>query len=628
MLRLTLALALLAACNKPHAVPGTQVQMDFSPAARSANFFAAPFPSDTDGVAALASFPDRKIDLVQKALTLIRRDARGFSLSGGVHFSLDAAIDPSKLPDPAGSLAADSPVFLVALDTLERTPAEVTFMADGGPFGGPNLLSIVPLQGFPLRPNTTYAAVVRRSLGLGVSLAMAQIAAGEGPAAYVSAARKLGLHDLAGLAVFTTGDPAAQLSVVRDDALTRVPQPKTAFALHEVFADYCVYGATIDMPDYQAGVPPFTSTGGGWTFDAQGHPQLQRNETANLWVTIPRAPMPAAGWPAAVFVRTGGGGDRPLVDRGPQPAEGQPATTPGTGPALWFAKAGWAGVQVDGPLGGLRNTTGGDEQFLIFNVQNPEALRDNIRESAMELIVLAHALPSFAIDSSGCSGAGAASKLDGSRLALMGHSMGATIAPLAAAHESRFEALLLSGAGGSWIENVLYKQKPVQVLPVANLLIGYANRSLQPGDPVLTLVQWAAEAGDPQIYARLIAPRHVLMMQGIVDHYILPRIANSLSVPLGLDLAGAELDAAVAGQTPLSAMLPLAGRAPLALPAAGNASGSTAVVTQHPEDGIEDGHEVVFQTDGPKHEYRCFLTTLLAGTPRVPSPGAATDPCD
>ncbi|HUJ25505.1 MAG TPA: hypothetical protein VLW85_05780, partial [Myxococcales bacterium] len=571
--------------------------MDFT---RSASFFAAPFPSDTDGVGALANFPDRKVDLVQKALALIQRDARGFSTTGGVHFSLTGPIDASKLPDPAGSLSADSPVFLVALDTLQRTPAEITLMADGGPFAGANLLSVVPLQGFPLRPGTTYAAVVRRSLGLGVSLTMAQIAAGEGPAEYVSAARKLALGDLAGLAVFTTGDPAAQLAVVRDDALSRLPHPNGGFALTDTFDDYCVYGTTIDMPDYQSGVPPFTSSGGGWVFDAQGHPQLQRTETARLWVTIPRAPMPANGWPAAVFVRTGGGGDRPLVDRGPQPAEGQPATTPGTGPALWFAKAGWAGVQVDGPLGGLRNTTGGDEQFLIFNVQNPEALRDNIRESAVELIVLAHVVPSLALDTSGCPGAGASSKLDGSKLALMGHSMGATIAPLAAAHEPGFEALLLSGAGGSWIENVLYKLKPVEVLPVANLLIGYTNRTLQAGDPVLTLVQWAAEAGDPQVYAQRIAPRHVLMMQGIVDHYILPRIANSLSIPLGLDLAGAELDTAVTGQTPLSAMLPLAGRAPLALPAAGNASGSTAIVTQHAEDGIEDGHEVVFQTDGPK----------------------------
>jgi len=34
---------------------------------------------------------------------------------------------------------------------------------------------------------------------------------------------------------------------------------------------------------------------------------------------------------------------------------------------MHFAQVGWAAVEVDGPLGGLRNTTGGDEEYLVFN---------------------------------------------------------------------------------------------------------------------------------------------------------------------------------------------------------------------------------------------------------------------
>jgi hypothetical protein len=652
--------AILCACHRPQAVPGTQVRMDFS---RAGSFFAAPFPSDerrgADGSISLAGFPDRRVDLVQKALALIQRDARGFSSSGGVHFALTAPLDGARLPDPAGSVDAGAGIFLFAADSLERTPAEVTFAADGGPFGAPNLLSLIPVQGFPLRPGATYAAVVlRKALDaagqkLGVSLSMAQLAAGDRPQglpapaadAYLGALRalaKMGIAgaDVAGLAVFRTGTPIDQLKAVRDDALARpLPQPITGFGLHETFDGYCVYASTLSMPVYQSGAPPYAASGGGWVFDAHGIPQFQRSEEANLWVTIPRQAMPAGGYPAAVFVRTGGGGDRPLVDRGPQPAAGQPATVPGTGPALHFAQAGWAGVSVDGPLGGLRNPTHADEQFLIFNLTNPEALRDNVRQSALELIVLAHALASFRIDAGGCPGAAADARLDGTRLALMGHSMGATIAPLAAAHEPLYRALILSGAGGSWIENVLYKRKPIEVRPLAELLLGYSPRQLAAGDPVLTLVQWAAEPADPQVYARAIlrepppgvAPRQVLMLQGIVDNYILPRIANALSLPLGLDLAGDEIDEgdpALAGQTPLSSLLPLAGRSRISLPASGNASGATAIVVQHRGDGIEDGHEVVFQTDPPKHQYRCFLTSLLKGTPSVPPPGAADAPCE
>ena len=51
------------------------------------------------------------------------------------------------------------------------------------------------------------------------------------------------------------------------------------------------------------------------------------------------------------------------------------------------------------------------------------------------------------------------------------------------------------------------------------------------------------DAASPPGEAR--APKHVLMMQGIVDHYILPPIANSISLSLGLDQAGEALDAKI-----------------------------------------------------------------------------------
>jgi hypothetical protein len=126
-------------------------------------------------------------------------------------------------------------------------------------------------------------------------------------------------------------------------------------------------------------------------------------------------------------------------------------------------------------------------------------------------------------------------------------------------------------------------------------------------------------------------PRHVLMEQGIVDHYILPRISEATSLSLGLDLAGTPLDAGagLVDEPPLASLLPLAGRTPIALPAKGNVGGTTtAIVVQHPEDGIEDGHEIVFQTDPPKHEYRCFLESFLVGTPRVPVGTKADAPCE
>src|SRR5262249_50620695 len=153
------------------------------------------------------------------------------------------------------------------------------------------------------------------------------------------------------------------------------PVPNGPFTLAEAYPDYCVYQSTIDLPQYQGGTPPFATEGGTWVFDASGRAVRQRYERGRIIVTLPRHEMPSDGWPVVVFARTGGGGDRPLVDHGA--TSGRDGPTPGSGPALEFARAGFAGVMVDGPLGGLRNPEHKDEQFLVFNLDNPAAIRDN-----------------------------------------------------------------------------------------------------------------------------------------------------------------------------------------------------------------------------------------------------------
>ena len=625
----------------------------------------APFPSDDlrriDGTVALELFPNpKKTDLIAQALTLLARDAHGFSTTAGIYFQLSAPL--GALPDLTGSTAKDAAIFLTAVDPpskdfLVHLPVQIAFHEDGGPFGSPNLLSLVPLQGRPLLPNTRYAAVVLRKANdaqgkaLGVSLEMAKLAAGARPdgmsddafsrySEAITELKRAGTGDIAGLAVFTTDDPAAAFKRVRQDVLSRalpVPEP---FTLTDTFDDYCVFVSTLKMPVYQAGDPPYSNSGGRWVFDRQGVPQVQNQATSRIVVSVPRAVIPAAGFPVTVFIRTGAGGDRAMVDRGHHATNHGPDTL-GTGPSLQFARAGFAGVMVDGPHGGPRNVTGGDEQLLVFNMFNAGALRDNVRQSALEIVLLSHVLEGLSFDATACAGARSAAgsakvSFDLSKLALMGHSMGATIAPLVLANEPKFRAVILSGSGASWIENVIYKIKPLEVRPLAEVLIGYSSdgRTLTAEDPVLSLVQWAAEPADSQVYARAIiqapaageSPRHVLMFEGLVDHYILPRIANAMSLSLGLDLAGETFDSVVQTglplQTPLVERLSFVGRSRIALPASGNLGSVTGVVVQHPEDMIEDGHEIAFQSEAARREYRCFLESFGKGTPRVPAPSA------
>ncbi len=646
-------------------IPGTQVQMDFS---RTEGFYAAPFPSDElrlkDGSVDMTGFPNPdNIGFVDNVLRILDRDGNGFGLTSAVYFSLTGPVRQDGLPDLSGSLEPGSPVFLVDVDPaspeyLRRIPLDVKFMEDGGPFGAPNLLCLLPLQGIPLRPRITYAAIVLRSLTdrsgnlMGVSFSLARILSGQRPDglsreafdAYRAALERLreagtSYDRVAGMTVFTTGDPITGLECFRDAVLALpMPEPDRPLVRNEVFDEYCVYETEIPMPVYQEGEPPYLFSGGGWVVDEAGDPALQGYEQARMVLTLPRGLMPDTGFPVVLFSRTGAGGDRPLVDRGRRAEPGGPAVDPGTGPAQEFARAGFAAVSVDGPHGGLRNVTGGDEQILVFNFLNPLALRDNVRQSALELVLQAHVLEQLAVEAGDCPGLttpeGGPVRLDASRMALMGHSMGATILQPALLVEPRFRAAILSGAGGSYLANLIYKKSPIEVKPLAELILRYParQRELTEYDPVTSLVQWASEPADPPVYNPFLAERpegmpHILMLQGIMDTYIPPPVANPSSLSLGLDLAGEALDRDHPGLSDvrsLKELLRFSGREQIDLPASGNRTAAggdprTAVVVQHPEDGVEDGHEVVFQTELPKCQYRAFLESFAAGVPLVPA---------
>ncbi len=634
------ATATITACGG--GAPGPHVMLDWS---RAHGFFDAPFPSDDRTPAeTAAAFPNPKnVTLIEQARALAAAST-GYATTAGVFFRLTDPIDPATLPDLATSMTAASPLFLVDLDAPnagERVPVELTFRAAAGVYGATNLLVMIPLQGAPLRPKTRYAAVVTTALATidGTPLARASdgdLAPYQASLADVAAAG-VDRAAIAGLSIFTTGDPAAEVAKAHAGLADAGPTPG-AFTRTDLFDDFCAYHATIDMPDFQSGTPPFDETGGTWQWDATGALTMQRTETANLVVTLPRSAPPGAGYPLVFFIRTGGGGDRPVVDRGQQTVEGGPPIEAGEGPARYLARAGFAAIEVDGPLGGLRNTTHGDEQFLTFNVNNLGAMRDNIRESAIEIDALMRTAKDLHLGAADCPPAGTTDagpadvSFDLAHAAVMGHSMGAWIAPVAAANGDGALAMVLSGAGGSWIENIMWKTKPTPVYPVISAFLHELD--LRGDDPVLSFAQWALEPADPQIYTRAFAARggHVLMVQGIVDDYILPNIANATSLSLGLDLAGTELDTEsdprLAEQRPLAPLLPLVGSAGIALPASANRGSATRVVVQHHEDGIEDGHEVLFQTDAPKHQYQCFLHSWIAkGTPTVDADAARDAPC-
>ena len=627
------------------------------PAHNDSELYDAPWPDERlrrdDGTVDVSAFPlGTQVPLRFQVIEGLE-GARGFGLSSAIYVPLAMDLDPSSLPSLEQSTDPGSSVSLIDVDRASpelgrRVPIDVRFTPETTPFAPARILSLLPQQGAPLRPETLYAAVVtarvRTSDGepLHASERVTRIVRGRSDASLhaissydeaLARLHELGVaaSELAELAVFRTGpDPALELRRAVAQALgDHLPAAGHAELIEE-HPDYCVFETRLRMPVYQEGRPPYLFEGGAWARRADGELALQREEDARMFVTVPRSPSEGP-YPTAVLVRAGAGGDRPLIDRGVRDRAGQSA--PGTGLAVHLAHAGFAGVSVDGPLGGIRNIAAWDEQFATFNFLNLAALRDNVRQSALELVLVAHALDALELDASACRGASARVRLDASHLALIGHSMGATIAPLAAAAEPRFRALILSGAGASWIRQIIYKRSPFATRGMAELMLGYSlqARTLSEHDPMLSLLNWAGEAADPQSYGRALAegsPPDVLVFQGLLDTYIPPPIANPLNLALGLDLGGVELDEGYAEYRSYASDAALGGHEVLALPVQGNTpSGATRVLAQHPEDGIEDGHEVLFQQVGAQRQLRCFLESFARGTPIVVEPGDPLAPC-
>jgi len=592
----------------------------------STSLYPHPWPDerlrDEGGALDLSGFPRGGDRGLRDAALGALEGVEGAGLTAPIFFAFDAPLDRASLPSVEASVTDAASVFLVDVDpespfSGERAPVDVAFLDDAGPFGGTNLLVVLPYPGIALRPRTLYAAVVTTAVRTRAGAPLeASGASSDGPHARVDQALAAGGVEVAARTVLRTADPTARLRAAVDQARAEEPLALAPPELVEAYDDYCVYRSEVDMPVYQGGAPPYRARGGGWVRGPDGALVRQRRAASRVWITVPR--VEADAHPAAVLVRVGAGGERPRVDRGPRDADG--ISPPGTGLARELAQAGYVGLSVDGPLGGARNLEGWDEQTAIFNVANPVALRDNVRQTALELVLFAHAVESLALDARGCPGASADVTL-APRPVLIGHSSGATIAPLAMAVEPRFGALVLSGAGASWIRQIVHKQSPAPMRPVAELLMGYwPHRALVEHDPLLGLLQWAGEPADPAVYAPAIRDRPVLVFQGVLDTYIPPPIANPLALSLGLDLAGPALDARYGWRT-AEQDLALVGGQRRPLPVEGE---RLRVLTQHLPDGIEDGHEVLFQRADARRQLRCYLESLRRGTPRLVRPD---EPC-
>lgn len=630
--------------------PGVRAIMRFE---ASAGFFDAPFPIEhrrnDDGTLRLDGFPDPANSAALAQLrALAAATPTGFSLNGAIFVRFDGAIDAANLPSPRDATKPESPLFLVNVtagspDRGRRVPLLSSFKTSAETYSPENLLAVMPYPGFPLEPDTTYALVVRRALGgadqkpLSAAEAWARLAAGDAPEGEHGsrakgdfaplldwlAEEKIDPDDIAAATVWKTGDPRTSQLRWRDHVAT-LPAPEvTELALADDYDDYCVIDGKIDLPIFQKGPKPYDAPGSGYIVeDASGNPVVQEQDHLGFVITIPKkVPMPEGGFPIVLHGNGAGGKARQVIDRAAaaeNPADG--LGPKGRGPALYFANRGIAVLGFPAPLAWDRNPTGQSGKSATFNVGNLTAFRGNIQQGALDFTTLVRVVEQLELDASLCAAATAPTgtfHYDTSRVYLHGHSNGSTMGGLAIPTEPGIAAGMLSGAGGTWIQELTIAESPVPFRGVVKLLLGYdAEDTVDAFDPPLTLFQTVMDPVDVTTWARHIAraplagsaARPLLLIEGVIDTFHFPEMVDTQGLAAGLDVMGPLVD------TEAEEAYALAGRGVLSAPASGNVDAKPLAVTgvtlqRAQREGI-DGHHVHYEWEDVKYRYSCFFETL------------------
>jgi hypothetical protein len=147
--------------------------------------------------------------------------------------------------------------------------------------------------------------------------------------------------------------------------------------------------------------------------------------------------------------------------------------------------------------------------------------------------------------------------------------------------------------------------------------------------PFLPMLQHVWDFADPISLARHVvrepwpgnAGKDVLMTAGVYDGYFTPASQAAIAGALGVPLAGERVERQV------GATLELLGLPEVVFPVSANLDGRTAAVVQYAADDTK-GHYVVFNQDGARYQYTCFLASVgTAGGAVIPAAAGLDDPC-
>jgi hypothetical protein len=596
-----------------------------------------PWPTEirrtADGTLDLSGFPNpgnnNLVNLYREAV----EEAGGWGLNGAIYFRFTAPIATDDLPaDGAASLEEGAVAFLMDVDEDgapgTRHPIRTYFQDTRTRFWLSHTLALRPVYGRPLASRRRYAAVVTRGLRAADGRAIARaedldrLLDGTGDATveaarqtYASALEVLAENGVAGedilsLAVFETMDATSQLIGLRDWLTDEgnYPVPTTgAVSRLVVGPGFETVGGTYGpSPIFQEGEIPYLDGGGGIPAVAPGaDPVVQDTFDPAFELSVPTSPMPDGGYPVVLYAHGTGGGR---------------SSCRSSGVAEQLAAEGIACFGIDQIHHGPRlNGVEIDPAIAFFNFLNPDAGRDNVRQSVLDLVQQRRAVATL---ETGLTRGEVAARLDPERILFMGHSQGGLNGPIFLAIDDGVRGGVLSAASGIITITLREKVEPPPPIPeVVRLALSlsgatfeeaFENEAFVVEHPVATLLQTFIDPSDATSYGHLVfqspregfAPKSVLMTEGLDDRFSPPRSIEALAGAIGTPLIGfvaqpvesLELQGLGDGARP---------------PATANVAGglATAGLIQYPT----DGHFAVFRNPDGQAAYRAFLASLVDG---------------
>lgn len=391
------------------------------------------------------------------------------------------------------------------------------------------------------------------------------------------------------------------------------PSPCTAGGPDGGLERACGTAATFDewhtrltLPIFQEGTAPHLTPEMGGGISASTTPV--RTEQVCAALTVPKGQSPDGGWPVVLYAHGTGGSYRSHADDGAGQSLALAALPNVFGPqgiaTLGFDQVG------HGPRRGGRPEVSPDD--VVYNFANPASARGTSAQGAADL----HAVRRWLATQTGTGEV----PLDGNRVALWGHSQGATAGTLFLAGDRTVNGALLSGASASLVDSLTSKQSPKDIAGGLWLAVSESSpAAVSEFHPVLGLLQSWSDVVDPLHFARpaVVTPaagadpgfaRHLFQVWGKGDTFTAQPVQLAFARAGGLRFVGPKVDEANLTEEQS---------------ASGNLTQPrtvTAAMRQYAPQGY-DGHFVVYRHETARRDATRFLQRVLRGeVPTIPEP--------